>query len=415
MSLSLFKNLLSHDFYSNNQTRLDPKLWEGDLNTLYGLIDTSHQKYEQDLSSAGLLHLYKEAHPVATKAETDMIASLIEDIATSEPLSAEIASDVLSGLWKREAGRKIANLGLEISEGNYDGFDRLNTYLSRLEEGFAPDEFTPVGEFDLDALLKEQSDEGRWKFNIGTLSRKVYGIGATEFAVILATPNVGKTAFCLSLGAGQEGFARQGAQCLYIVNEEAHTRQQARSVSTYTGFTKDEMLANPKNKQAALDLYRAHGLFDKVEFRSAMGWDLAKLEACIKSTKADVVFVDQADKVSVRGTFEANHHKLRELYLQLREIAKRQNCAIFAVSQANSSAVGRTRVSPNDAEGSKIGKFAEADLVLGIGKYDDDNTGDSGDDEANNSRFITVGKNKLNGYHGTITCRIDADRSRYVE
>ena len=389
MSLSLFKNLLSHDFYSNNQTRLDPKLWEGDLNTLYGLIDTSHQKYEQDLSSAGLLHLYKEAHPVATKAETDMIASLIEDIATSEPLSAEIASDVLSGLWKREAGRKIANLGLEISEGNYDGFDRLNTYLSRLEEGFAPDEFSPVGEFDLDALLREQSDEGRWKFNIGTLSRKVYGIGATEFAVILATPNVGKTAFCLSLGAGQEGFARQGAQCLYIVNEEAHGRQQARSVSTYTGFTKDEMLANPKNKQAALELYRAHGLFDKVEFRSAMGWDLAQLEA--------------------------NHHKLRELYLQLREIAKRQNCAIFAVSQANSSAVGRTRVSPNDAEGSKIGKFAEADLVLGIGKYDDDNTGDSGDDEANNSRFITVGKNKLNGYHGTITCRIDAERSRYVE
>ena len=103
------------------------------------------------------------------------------------------------------------------------------------------------------------------------------------------------------------------------------------------------------------------------------------------------------------------------MYLQLREVAKRQNCAIIGVSQANASASGRTRVTPFDAEGSKIGKFAEADLVFGIGKYDDDTTGDSGDDEDNVSRFITVGKNKLNGYHGTITCRIDPYRSRYTE
>jgi hypothetical protein len=103
------------------------------------------------------------------------------------------------------------------------------------------------------------------------------------------------------------------------------------------------------------------------------------------------------------------------LYLQLREIAKRHECAIIGVSQANANAAGRTRVTPFDAEGSKIGKFAEADLVFGIGKYDDDTTGDEGDDEDNRSRFITIGKNKLNGYHGTITCQIDPYRSRYTE
>jgi len=344
-----------------------------------------------------------------------MIASLIEDIGLSDPLSPEIAGDVLSGLWKREAGRKIANLGLEISEGNYDGFIRLTSYLERLADGFTPDEVADYEEFDLEELIANESDEGRWQFNIGTLSRKVYGIGATEFAVVLATPETGKTAFCLSLAAAPDGFAAQGAKCLFVCNEEAHTKHQKRAVTAYTGFTQKELEGNPKNLKAAVDLYKAHDMYRKLDFRNGQGWDISTLEAHIQSIKPDVVFIDQADKVAVSGAFEANHHKLRELYLQLREVAKRQNCAIIGVSQANASASGRTRVTPFDAEGSKIGKFAEADLVFGIGKYDDDTTGDSGDDEDNVSRFITVGKNKLNGYHGTITCRIDPYRSRYTE
>ena len=414
MSLAIFKNLLSNDFYSNNETRLSPHLWEGDLNDLFTLISKAHANYEQDLTEEALVHLYKEAHPVATKAEIDMITSLIEDIAQSDALSPEIASDVLAGLWKREAGRKIANLGLEIAEGNYEAFTRLRSYLEKLEGGLTPDDIPDPEIFDLAELLRAQSDEGRWKFNIASLSRKVYGIGPSEFGVILAVPNVGKTAFCLSLGAGPDGFASQGAKCLYVVNEEAHGRQQARAVSSYTGFTADEMRI-PKNFKAAIDLCKAHDLYKKIDIRNAMGWDLATLEATIKKEKADVVFIDQADKIMVQGNFEATHHRLRELYLQLREVAKRQNCALFAVSQANASAKGRTRITPFDAEGSKIGKFAEADLVLGLGMYDDDNVGETGDDESNSARFITVGKNKLNGYHGVITCRIDIKRSRYTE
>ena len=271
MSLSLFKNLLSHDFYSTNQSRLAAHLWEGDLNTLYSLITTAHNKYGQDLSTHSLLHLYKESYPVATKAETDMIASLIEDIGLSDPLSPEIAGDVLSGLWKREAGRKIANLGLEISEGNYDGFIRLTSYLERLADGFTPDEVADYEEFDLEELIANESDEGRWQFNIGTLSRKVYGIGATEFAVVLATPETGKTAFCLSLAAAPDGFAAQGAKCLFVCNEEAHTKHQKRAVTAYTGFTQKELEGNPKNLKAAVDLYKAHDMYRKLDFSNGQG------------------------------------------------------------------------------------------------------------------------------------------------
>jgi hypothetical protein len=63
-------------------------------------------------------------------------------------------------------------------------------------------------------------------------------------------------------------------------------------------------------------------------------------------------------------------------------------------------------------EGSKIGKMAELDLCIGIGKHEQ---GDVDDSEPDNTRYLTVSKNKLSGWHGTIICSLEGDTSRYVE
>ena len=60
-------------------------------------------------------------------------------------------------------------------------------------------------------------------------------------------------------------------------------------------------------------------------------------------------------------------------------------------------------------EGSKTGKAAEADLIIGIGKHSSQE-----DDEPNNVRFLNISKNKLSGYHGVIACNIEPEVSRYV-
>jgi hypothetical protein len=73
MSLSLFKNLFSNQFYTDNQSKLSPNLWEGDLKEIYHVISKVHAQYEQDLTPESLTLLYEEAHPVATKAELDMV------------------------------------------------------------------------------------------------------------------------------------------------------------------------------------------------------------------------------------------------------------------------------------------------------------------------------------------------------
>jgi hypothetical protein len=78
---------------------------------------------------------------------------------------------------------------------------------------------------------------------------------------------------------------------------------------------------------------------------------------------------------------------------------------LIGVSQASNDASGRTRLDYSMMEGSKIGKAAEADLIIGIGKDQDDES---------ITRYLTVSKNKLSGWHGTILAQIQPEISRYV-
>jgi hypothetical protein len=46
--------------------------------------------------------------------------------------------------------------------------------------------------------------------------------------------------------------------------------------------------------------------------------------------------------------------------------------------------------------------------MLGLGKMD------SPDDPDDSTRWITVMKNKISGWHGTVMVNLDVDRNRYV-
>ena len=95
----------------------------------------------------------------------------------------------------------------------------------------------------------------------------------------------------------------------------------------------------------------------------------------------------------------------------MRELAKRHDCAVIGVSQASAEAEGKTRVDFSMMEGSKTGKAAEADVVLGIGKH----SGTNEDGEPDHTRFLTISKNKLSGYHGSIPVMIEPEIGRYRE
>lgn len=404
MDKSLLKNCLKYDFYEQNKTKLRASLFEDTLKEVYETIISSHEKFAQDITPLELFSFWKANNPTSTKSWADDVEDTINATSNAEDIHPDIATDVIENLWRQNVGLDVANLGIKMSEGEVSAMDDLNRLLDRVSEGYLPDDFGEPTTDDIYELLAVTSDDNRWKFNIETLSRNVYGIGAGEFAVVFACPETGKSAFIVSLCAAPNGFCEQGAKVLYLGNEESTKRTKLRAIQSYTGLNREEIEFDPV---AALSRYS--GIKDRLIMKDIQEWDVQKMEAYINKMKPDLVILDQADKLAVAGQFNAGHERLRELYRRLRETAKKYDCAVIGVSQASAEAENRTRLTMTMMEGSRVGKAAEADLIIGIGKL---NSGE--EDGPDNSRFLTVMKNKLSGFHGTIMCNIEPEISRYV-
>ena len=94
------------------------------------------------------------------------------------------------------------------------------------------------------------------------------------------------------------------------------------------------------------------------------------------------------------------------IYTGAREIAKRNNCCVIAVSQASADGQGKFDLTFDMMEGSKTGKAAEADVIIGVGHRDKLDT-----DER--IRSLAISKNKITGWHGQLVCTIVPELSRY--
>jgi replicative DNA helicase len=405
LETQLLKQILQIEFYDKYKDKLSRTLFEDELLELYDVIVEAHGKYGADISTEELTQLWLDKYPVTTNATKRSMLNTIEAIKDETLINPDIAGDLLKNLWTRDFGRKIAEYGLNMAQGKEGAFEGVRRLIELNGAGVMPDDFGDDTTQDLDTLLELTSDANRFQFNIRALNKVCAGIGRTEFAILFARPETGKTALSISLPFGPGGFAEQGLRIAYLGNEEATERTMLRAYSCWTGMTKAEIILSPE-----LATERFQQIKDKVFIRSIMGWNINKVEAYIKHVEADVVFIDQADKVTIEGTYERPDLKLRELYTQLRELPKRQNCALFGVSQASNDAENKTVVTPDMMENSKTGKYAEADLIIGVGKYADNEDGT--DDPI---RFLTIGKNKISGYHGTIPVKLEKAISRYVD
>lgn len=402
MYQSILKECLNTEFFTENKGKLRSSIFDEEAKEIYETIETMHEKFDRDISPLELFTFWKSQNPTSTGSWDEQIEGVIGTISDAETLDTDIATDVIGSLWRQHVGLDIANLGIRMSEGDTSAMDTLNNLLEQVSQGYLPDDFAEDVTDDIYELLAVVSNANRFKFNIETLSRNVYGIGRGEFGVIAAYSNVGKTALAISLCAAPGGFCQQDAKVCYIANEEVAKRTKLRAIQAYTGMTKDEIEFDP---QAASAQYS--GIKDRLIFADAQGWDIQMLDAYLGKQKCEVCIIDMADKIALNTQFNSGHERLRELYYRLRELAKKHDCAVIGISQASAEAEGKTRLTPTMLEGSKVGKIAECDILIGAGKAND---AENPDDP---TRYLTVMKNKISGWHGTVICNLNQHTSRY--
>lgn len=374
------------------------------IGSIYETLVEAHSRYTRSITLEELRALHKSLNTTLTRAQRNAVEELLIDLENDrQDIGPDVAQDVLQHMWRTAQGARIATLGLDLHEGRTTNLDALTALLAEIDGGFTPqDDFKPVTT-DVGELLETLDARPGWTFNLAELKARIGGVSGGDFGIVFGRPELGKTGCWVSMAVAPEGFIDQGAKVDVFCNEEPAIRTMIRAVSCATGMLKDEIRASPG---------KATALFAKAKqnlrMYDAVGLSLDRIAAHCKKHRPDILVVDQLDKVRVDGVFARDDLRLREIYVGAREIAKTYECFVLGICQASADAEGKTKVHYSMMEGSKTGKAAEADLIIGVGAHPS-----ADDEEEDLHRHLYVSKNKISGWHGTAVCVLNKAISRY--
>jgi len=399
----IIKLLLGKKFYTQYKGSITRNVLQGNFGSLFDTIQKAHDKYDNDINIDELYSLHTTIYnPAITRAAKEQLSELIEDIKETQEPSKEIADDIVKILSERDVAQRIAVEATEIFNGKPADFNAITSMIEKYKTGLPSEKLDAVTN-DISELIEKLNVVSKWQFNITVLKNNIGGIGPGNLMIAFARPEVGKTAFWVSLVSAPHGFAEQGAKVHAFINEEPAVRTQMRAISCFTGYNKEQITEKPSDVQTEWGKIK-----DNIKMIDTVDWTLDDIDSHCEKHKPDIIVIDQLDKVNVKGTFARTDEKLRAIYTGAREIAKRRECVVIAISQASADAHNRDHISFDMMENSKTGKAAEADLIIGIGNR-------TSNDPTNNMRVLNISKNKITGWHGDPSCIIDKYLSRYTD
>lgn len=391
---------LKAEAYDRVKNILDYQMFEEEWGPIWKSLVEAHAKYDGDITVTELKALFTTMNPVLTESARDRYLACLDSLTADCGTTSDLQYDIIKKFWMRNRARIISELSVKIFLGKSNEFGELK----RLIESSAEDslgEKTTYAEVsdDFDELLDSLSLNPEFPFSDLWISRHVPGMDRGHFGIIFARPETGKTTFVSHLA---KDYIKQGLQVAVWGNEEPAIRTKLRIIQSYYEITREEM----HGRRAEIKEKVQEDITPHLTVLDSTGTSIQEIDDWCKINKPDVVFIDQMDKVRVDGKFNRGDEKLKEIYLQGREIAKRHGCLLWAVSQASAEGAGMVNLEYTYLDNSKTGKAGEADLIIGIGKSNDVN-------EANVERHLCISKNKQNGWHGTIHCSIDIARAVY--
>jgi replicative DNA helicase len=176
-----------------------------------------------------------------------------------------------------------------------------------------------------------------------------------------------------------------------------------RAISCFTGLNKEQITEDVPMAREEWTKIK-----DNITMIDTVDWSMEDIDSHCEKHKPDIIVIDQLDKVNISGTFARTDEKLRAIYTSAREIAKRRECVVIAISQASADADNKDHISFSMMENSKTGKAAEADLIIGIGNR-------TSTDPTSITRILNVSKNKITGWHGSPPCVLNKYISRFED
>lgn len=399
MELTLIRSLMDKGFYDETRgNRCPEKLFTKDTRKIKTIIDSAMDQYQRDLTVDEVQALFFAANPTLTTAQKQAYELQFNKIRKEEVMGSDVASEVLSNMFRQVVGEEVANLGFQYVNGDQTTMEPLRQILDQYQEDFTPSIRINYVDNSIDNLIHTAASNTKWQFNIPSLHHSVNGLDNGMLFVIGARSNVGKSSFHSTLCAGPNGWASQGAKILVLCNEEKPERVASRYMTACTGMTMHQIIA---------DKVSAHRYYDPIKenlkFVDATGKTMKWAEAVIKKHKPDIVVLDIGSKFSEDGASTNNHETLKANAVYARNIGKLYGCLVVYCTQLSAEAEGKIVLSQAMIEGSKTGLAGESDLMILIARNPpmNDQTEDDG------MRYLNIVKNKISGIHRIVNCEFD--------
>ena len=391
---------LNNEFYQKSSDILGKEMFANGMGTIFDTIAIAHVKYGTDLTVDLLIQLHRDRFPAMPDSSREAVEDVIKDLREYTSDNSIIMQDLIENFWRRNQAQLIGSKATDIWLGHKGDYEGLQTLVDNLIHKQPSDDSNFILVEDNISDYLEACDKGfDFEFELAPLKDRINGVGRGNLGIIFARPETGKTTFCTYLVSE---YLKQGFKVAYFANEEPGRMVKGRIFCSYLGKTVNELReeADKLNEVYAKEIKPNLLLLEGREI------SIREIDKFVELNKPDIIFIDQLDKVNVNDSFARTDEKLRAIYESSRAIAKRRDCMVWAVSQASYEAHNRQEIDFSMLENSRTGKAAEADLIVGIGK-------NFGDDE-DYIRHLCISKNKLTGWHGVVTCRIDIQRARYL-
>lgn len=393
MEEGILKLLVKKDFYQQYKYSLSEEFFSEELQDIFTTICKAHERFDGDFTLTEIFRLYEE-QTVLTKASRDALNRLLKHLEDTPEPNSQMVGEIVELMHKKNVARQIGEAAIKIINGEDADFS-IFTRLIEAGQKSTPDVDYDEVASDLPSLLSASDPSSLFPFRDPTLSQYVPGAGRGHNIIVLARPEVGKSSWVASETVG---YLQRGLRVAYFGNEEPAYKILLNMVRSCGGVSDQELREKPEEILVQWDKLRSN-----LHMYESVGMTLADIQKRLRHVRADVCVLDQTDKTYINGAFAAAHERLKEIYWRAREIAKEEDCLMINVSQASAEAEGRREVTYTFMDNSKTGKAGEADIVLGIGK-------DPGIFETN-LRYLTVSKNKINGWKGLLTVSFDPARN----
>jgi replicative DNA helicase len=391
---------LDIDFFAKVKNKIDRDMFDRELKDIYDTIVYSHTKYTKTLTKSELSGIFNDRNPAIPDSARNRVLDVISELDDKPTDNNELHLDLVNNLWLRDRARQIGEKALEIFTGENEEFGELRRLIDAVEDGRMSDKTTyTIVDKDLSQLLEEEAGVSDFPFHFHLIHENLKGMDRGNLGIIFARPEVGKTTFCCFLASS---YIKQKFKVTYWANEEPAGKIKLRIIQSYFELTRDEMVMQ---KVALLERYRVE-IEPYLTIMDSVGTSIEEVDEYAKLNKPDIMFCDQLDKFRISGQYNRGDERLKETYVTAREIAKRNQLLMWAVSQASYDAHDRQFIDYSMLDNSRTGKAGEADVIIGIGK-----TGSS--EVENTMRHICISKNKNNGWHGMINAQIDVHRGVY--